>query len=93
MRREDTSVSWHARRAVPALLIRARLGKIDRLLLWEVSHVVHRLDLSLALSWTQNDGFAQHNVTVVGVQLAAYGTIMEAELESTMVIQTYSTLT
>ena len=93
---EDTGVSWHARWAVPTLLIRARLSKVDSRLLREVSHVVHSLNLSLGFGGSQNDGLAQHNITVVGVQLAANGTITaEAAAGSgwLVMVQTYSTLT
>ena len=68
---ENTSIRWHARRSVASLFVWSRLSEIDRVLDREVSHIVHGLYCSLSLSWSQNDWIFQHDITLVGIELAA----------------------
>ena len=73
--REDTSVGRHAGWSVATLLVWTRLSKIYRVLKREVSNIVHRLDCTLRLSRSQNDGIFEHDVALVSVELTASSTI------------------
>ena len=71
---EDTGICWQGRWSVATFLIWTGLSQIDGLLLREVAHVVHSLDLALVLSRTQDLRVFQHDVSIIGDELASDGT-------------------